>query len=221
MKFLDLILETRKTELTLNILDKLISNTDSIYAIHFSNIEKVGINPKKSYKTTPFGFYAYPLKQSWEFYKKNLGRYPYASDRKYVILIKLSKNARILNLTDLAKLSDINIFKNYFNSENIRKIFNIDDKDILNYVDNILKKKIKLNDDLYFYVFNIFKKIFKEEKISIELNKFFRNILHYDVIIDEGMGRIHYHEPIQMVILDIRAIENYKIYDNPDYKYFN
>lgn len=220
MKLLELISEARKRELKVDILDRLSIDEKNFYAINFSTIEKVGINPKRSYNLTPLGFYAYPLRQSWKFYGRNLGRYPYAMDRKYVILIKLANNSRILNLSDLAKEEDIDIFKNYFSSENISKKFNTSDENILNYIENILKKRIKLNDDLYFFVFNIFSRIFSYEKISVELNKFFRNTMKYDVIVDEGFGRIHPHEPIQLVVLNLKAIEDYEIYDNPLYKSF-
>ncbi len=213
MKLLELITEKRKNYLTKEIIHDLHENSFAeIYSIHFSDTEKLGINPKPSYTNTPLGIYAYPLKQSWEYYGKNLGKYPFAFDRKYVFLIKLSNNAKIFNLSDKAKNEDATKFKTYFSDENIKKIFN---EKTSEYIESILNREIKLNDDIYFYVFNIFKKIFDESKISIELNKFFRNVLKYDVIVDEGFGRIHPHEPVQLVILNPRSIETYKIYDNP------
>lgn len=59
---------------------------DKGYFIQFSNIEKLGINPRSEFNT-PLGIYAYPLTKRIyiQFRQDNI---PFASDRKYIILFK-------------------------------------------------------------------------------------------------------------------------------------
>ncbi|MCS7317268.1 MAG: hypothetical protein NZZ41_02945 [Candidatus Dojkabacteria bacterium] len=192
-------------------------NLNDLYFLHFTDIEKLGINPKYSYSNTPIGIYGYPLKQTWNLYG-SLSKYPYAFDKKFVIIFKVSKNSKIFNLLENAKKSDVGAFYEYFSEKNLRENFNVDD-DKIEEIKNIIKKsKIKVNDDIYFYVYKIFKTIFKESKISSKLTEFFRKYLNYDIVIDQGIGRIHQHEPIQAVVLNPRVIEDYKIYNNPTNK---
>jgi hypothetical protein len=72
--------------------------------IHFTNLNKLGINPLSGFET-PVGVYAYPLKQVWDLYKvdkaKSLSVLPFGSDRAYIQLFKWNGKGKLVS--DLKK----------------------------------------------------------------------------------------------------------------------
>lgn len=73
-------------------------STKEDYYIHFTDINKLGINPKQSYNT-PLGIYTYPLKEMWGEVEED--RIPFNGNCKYVFLIK-----------NTGKLLDVDSYKN-------------------------------------------------------------------------------------------------------------
>lgn len=64
------------------------------YYMQFSNVNKLGINPKSGYRT-PLGIYSYPVtKQIYNLFIN--GRLPFAQDRKYIIVFKPREDKNIV-----------------------------------------------------------------------------------------------------------------------------
>jgi hypothetical protein len=64
------------------------------YYMQFSNVNKLGINPKSGYRT-PLGIYSYPVtKQIYNLFIN--GRLPFAQDRKYIIVFKPREDKNII-----------------------------------------------------------------------------------------------------------------------------
>jgi hypothetical protein len=74
---------------------------DNAY-IHFSDLNKLGMNPLSDFQT-PYGIFAYPLKEIWKEYDvdklKTFKKVPFASNRKYIHLFKW--NGKGKNINDL------------------------------------------------------------------------------------------------------------------------
>lgn len=71
------------------------------YYISFTDVEKIGINPKSKFET-PLGIYTYPLKQSWIKYKvdetKDVGEaMPFAGERENIYLLKKRDGIKFIN----------------------------------------------------------------------------------------------------------------------------
>lgn len=178
-----------------------------LHVLHFSNNKKINFNHHSI-------FYGYPLELTWNYYERCLGKYPYASDRKYIFLLKISKEAKIFNLMKEVSKNDLLKFIHFFKK---RISFTHEEKKYCDRID----KKIKLNDDIYFHISFFLNEKLKISKNSENLFYFFKNILNYDIILDCGFGRIHHHEPIQLVILNYQRIERYYTFLNPDhYKFY-
>jgi hypothetical protein len=66
------------------------ADDNSVY-ISFTDIEKLGVNPKSKF-STPIGIYFYPLSVVWEMYdidhKKSLRGLPFAADRPHIWLVR-------------------------------------------------------------------------------------------------------------------------------------
>jgi hypothetical protein len=90
--------------------------------IHFSKIQKLGVNPGQSYKTTPFGIYGYPIKDFWAVYKMDVVKDfkktdMFATEYPYIIIFKWNGKGKFASdmnqyskqdfQQDLAKLSKI------------------------------------------------------------------------------------------------------------------
>jgi len=73
---------------------------DERYFISFTQLDKLGINPKSRYET-PLGIYTYPLSTIWEEYRveqtRSLGKaVPFAGDSPYIWLVKVNPGARFI-----------------------------------------------------------------------------------------------------------------------------
>ena len=98
--------------------DKFI-NQDGIY-VHFSDLPKLGINPKSKYKT-PIGIYAYP------FNLEKISRF--AQERKYMIVFGAKNPERILDSNTYSKnqyASDLEKLKLKYGNRKVKKYFIFD-----------------------------------------------------------------------------------------------
>ena len=70
------------------------ANKDDYY-ISFTEIDKLGINPRSGYKDTPLGIYGYPLKEVWKEYNIEQNRgfddIPYSGESPYIWLFRPNK----------------------------------------------------------------------------------------------------------------------------------
>ena len=82
-------------------------NGQDDFYVHFTNIEKIGINPSPSYNGTPSGVYAYPLKYVIDKMTSEHARpievMPFAGEYKYAYVISVS--GTVVSLQDAASCS--------------------------------------------------------------------------------------------------------------------
>lgn len=69
-------------------------NGQDDFYVHFTNIEKIGVNPSPSYSGTPSGVYAYPLKyvihKITDSHERPIEVMPYAGEYKYAYVISVT-----------------------------------------------------------------------------------------------------------------------------------
>lgn len=179
----------------------------------FTDLDKLGINPKSSY-FTPLGIYAYPLEYVYEVIgdTKSAGNLPFAGNKPFVNLFSVKGN-----IIDIQKFSQ---------------------SDFNNYVDNKLRKYAKkfLTDVEWFRLFwraektarartkishfwNLTRLLSEEEAIKTRKsapllwNVLFRAI-EIDGFVDMGSGTIHPSEPTQAVFFEKRVIGKVERYNN-------
>lgn len=88
---------------------------EDIY-ISFTDLPKIGINPKTKHHSTPVGIYAFPLKKSWHFYKieeEGIGGFPYAAstNQKLEQYIWILKSTNTINLQKVSRELFFNCMK--------------------------------------------------------------------------------------------------------------
>lgn len=190
--------------------------------ITFTNINKVGINPSSTFNT-PLGIYAYPLRAFWSNIEEDT--IPFGSDRPYVSLLLVNKNAKILNNNyswndydqDLLKLYDFCEKRGLVKSK--QNFISLRDFSYEKYPFRVEGKPV-------FYLWSFARYIalllsHEEEGIknvtkwSFILNK----ILGYAGAIDfRGWGFIHPNEPKQAVFFSIKAFSDTKTFLNKRYE---
>ncbi|MEM4396743.1 MAG: hypothetical protein QXR30_03740 [Candidatus Woesearchaeota archaeon] len=217
MKIKEILKEERKKRLSIEYLDSL-SNRDDVY-IHFSNIEKLGINPVQFYSSTPAGIYAYPLKSSWKKYRKDLTLYPYAKERDFIYLIFVKPNIRKMIASEPISEETKRRLQDYFekkfdNDYYIKKdiIYTDYKENLSDYFEKFWKSSSYTNGNLIRKISETF------EKLNLKpshMNYFYRKILGFDMVFDDDTGNIHMSEPLQVAILNPKIIEKYEIYENP------
>lgn len=74
------------------------------YFIHLTDLEKIGINPKQKYSTTPLGIYGYPLSRRI-FKQIKDGTIPFRADADWLYVIKPSEEG-VYDLTDRVEDED-------------------------------------------------------------------------------------------------------------------
>lgn len=182
---------------------------DSNMFIQFSDINKLGVNPKTEFNT-PAGIYAYPLKQIWKDLVNN--KIPFAGERKYVILFQA-----------------VNYITNRYNSldSDIQKLYKF-----YRLIDNQVRlgKMNATNQTPLGQLWNITRMIASREtgdSVSNSIwkwNSIFRKLGYNGVADLKGEGIIHENEPTQAVFFStqglnvINVIENNRYTNNIDYK---
>lgn len=203
--------------------------------ISFTEVDKLGINPKSGYNT-PLGIYTYPLKEIWKEYdidkKKSVGKaVPFAGDHPYIWVVR--RTARNF-IEDLYKYSS--------------KDFDNDKQELSKYIEDhfptlydthpeipnfrvLLEKAKRLAQDYFGYISpsyliwsltREFAQLLVEKKggkHSVKWNYVFREILGYSGVADKsGRGIIHFAEDIQAVFFHTRAFKVEAQFLNKDYE---
>lgn len=104
------------------------------YFISFTDLDKLGINPKSSYNT-PIGIYTYPLKESFKRYNvhsfEDVSKtIPFGNTRPYVWLVKVKEGKKILTLHAYTKeelTKDVQTLRDYYNKN--KELFDEDKLD--------------------------------------------------------------------------------------------
>lgn len=228
MRYHDIFLLEARRKRTLSSEYLLSLRNDENVMIHFSDVEKIGIHPFRSYTSTPLGIYGYPLKQIFDHYGDTLAEklylLPFASEREYVSLIFVDENANKVYMDEKISPEDMKKIMKYFEEEIYYDRYAIEKAKKINFehyeivLEDVSKFFLKNNSAKYFShygniieKFNDYTSFFDPEY----MNYFFRKILGYTYLIDPGTGSIYENEPIQAVVLDPRYIEKYEFYDNP------
>jgi hypothetical protein len=128
---------------------------DSDVYISFTEIDKIGINPKSKYNT-PLGIYTYPLKEIWEMYhveaRGSLKSLPFAANEPHIFVLKVNHSkGKFIN--DM--YSDYGSDKYDKDIETLKNLF-------LNF-DSIKKQRERLFNQQY-----TLKKTFKPDKKEVE-----------------------------------------------------
>lgn len=180
------------------------------YCIHFSNLNKLGINPSFRWRT-PLGVATYPLKESWERYG-DLNDYPWGSERKYVIVVDYAPGTRVLNVEDityddLKKVADLFIQKNILTPQEVKEAIGTARNPTYQwkYWNVTRMAAFKLAEQM-------------GRKVSIVWNSILRKILGFDIISDRtGLGILHPNEPLQVLFLHSGSWIHIKTLLNPYY----
>jgi hypothetical protein len=189
--------------------------------IHFTDIPKLGINPKYTYNT-PQGIYGYPLREIWsDMINKTI---PFRGDAKYVFLFKFKGNRYL----DIEKYSE----ENY--ETDIRKLVKLGYKDKLfektgrsrgksTYWNNLVQESKLSSTDQGIQsciLMNFLRKLSIELKWQNKTSIWTKILLDlgYSAIMDfSGKGVIHKNEPTQAVIFGTKYIDVIEMFHNKRY----
>jgi len=197
-------LKTKPFDRFKQIYDKVGSNYKDApyYMVHYSDVEKLGLNPSSDYNT-PLGIYAYPIVffSLDQFYKGDL---PFASDRKYmhIFVVKPQWRDKVLIVSSTAEVDkDSRITKQELLKRN-EKIFSQQDS-IYRDDPSVRDMWNDIEEESYFQtvpgvVWNITRDFFAQ-KNPRQWSQYLMKLYDIYGVIDQGSGMIHQNEPIQAV----------------------
>jgi hypothetical protein len=178
--------------------------------IHFSNIEKIGIYPKAKWNT-PLGICTYPLKETWKEYRGKISNYPFASERKYIMVVKYAPNAKILNMNEISEKNMYDLVK-FVSDHNF-----LEQKEIIH-----ARREASMSIPAYEYwniTRNVAQKLSGEKggiRMATAWNSFLRKKLGVNIVEDrKGYGIIYKYEPFQVLFLSISSLIHVKTLINP------
>jgi hypothetical protein len=186
--------------------------------ISFRTQDLIGINPKSQYDT-PNGIYTYPLYLIWKDFdhERKIIVTKFADSYPFIYVVKSKPNIKILNTIEYNQNNykkDILKIKIRSKKLNINKnidqiISKADSQDSLTYVQKIWS----IMYDLTFTRNQIYNTIGNKSNLW---NRILYKVLNYDLVLDQGLGIIHKHEPTQGLFLHKDA---FKILENIDNKF--
>lgn len=173
--------------------------------VSFTSVDKLGINPKSSYKT-PYGIYSYPAEYvaNEVGYKKEMSALPFAGQQPFVNIFQA--NGEIVKLSDMYEGE----FDHYFNTiKTTYKEYLSNLNYLLRTTDSYLLETV--GGKFWFVTMKLAEIIGLNTKRnpSMVWNGIFRK-LGIDGCIDDGAGIIHPAEPTQAVFFSLSAIKNLK-----------
>ncbi len=191
--------------------------------VHFSEIEKLGMNPQVSNQESPLGVYVYPLKEIWdEFVENDKTRLGSFIGRFYVwVLRSKNKSKFIKDLHKNYKRKDLDrdmlIIKRKYGKQLVDKGTSFDEV-IKKQRDFYLKKRIAPSKLFFIYMHGICKKLKPDNQESI-WNKMLVKDLGYTGIVDRsGKSYIHRAEKIQGVFLTNDSYDVITMLENKRYE---
>ena len=193
------------------------SDTDAKYFMHFSNVHKLGINPKNEY-STPTGIYAYPIVSEIVGLLR-VASLPFASTRKYIHVFEVKKSAHILESGSGRELTEeeVQVFveklgmlpKEYVNQKgtDYLKLFLSGDPSKRKKVFDLLQSLVKSNSPIrrFWTLLQILSAMPRTNTtLWMRLFKF----LGIDGVVDYNTGVIHGSEPTQAVFFSKGVINH-------------
>lgn len=163
-------------------------NNPNIF-VHFTNIDKVGINPKTVFKT-PVGVYTYPLS-----YVYKMRWVPWGNRFKYIFLLEATKS--IFDIDNCTARQYHNVYKKIKELNpytDIDKVVEEYNSNYVGYADSDSHWKNSFGFKLWNLTY-----IFSNNN-PILWNKLLREV-GLDIISDNGAGIIHKNEPTQTLFL--------------------
>lgn len=197
--------------------------------IQFSNVNKLGINPKSKFNT-PIGVYSYPLVQMWEDIRYN--NIPYAGKRDFVILFSCS-HPMIIEVDEYndymlekdVKFYEREIFEKYGN-----KIFHTEYsslQELTNDFKNNSFENARFNHPFmkfWNYTRKLSELLYKEKigkftgRPSVTWNTLLRMRDYVGFTDRKGMGFIHPNEATQAMFLSKKYLKIIDIFPNKRYE---
>jgi hypothetical protein len=182
---------------------------DRGFYMHFSDIEKLGINPRSLYNT-PLGIYAYPItKDVFDRLKDN--KLPFASDRQHIHVFVARDPSKVLDIVDLSMERAVEI-ANEMNTvlglsivDDEQKFIRFTNKAYLGLPGSRLWYHSMLLSSL------MIKSAKKLMKKSLHWNELWRAV-GIDGVVDKGKGIIHENEPEQAVFFSSKAIQQVDVF---------
>ena len=159
------------------------------YFVHFSNAEKVGINPKGDYNMTPLGVYGYILDED-RIRKVKEDSVEYRGDSKYIYILEYTGNES--NILDSGKYSRDDLERDH----NKLKYLYREKESVFGEV------QISLGIPFKSIMLLVYKLADHKKQFSYSI---FVKDLGYEMIIDRGTQGIHELEPSQAVIFQPKS----------------
>lgn len=204
----------------LSFFDQLDQYTDLQNFIHFSDLPKLGINPKSDFET-PIGIYGYPLDHA-TLQKIKSGTIEFAGDRKYIHVFRVKPEYK----QDIIEMGN-----STYTEQELEK--DIAQLKIIGFKENLFEDEAHFNDFIHYA------KLDSREKSSIgQLWNITRkmaqdNIVKWTTIllklgykgftdVKSCLGLIHSNEPCQAVFFSSKFIEHLDTIENKqDYEKWN
>ena len=181
------------------------------FFVSFSDIPKLGINPKTDYNT-PAGIYSYPLRQMWPAIKANT--IPYAGERQYALVFQPRNFIGIVNVNTYTSVY-LSRHMNLLEQKVIPKIVGstvVDPGFFVDFFDEA-KRESKLQTPAG-WLWNITRRLasmwardFNGPKPTIGWNAIMRALDITGVVDWQGSGLIHPNEPTQAVWFSANSLK--------------
>lgn len=196
-----------------------IAGTDNLF-VSFTQIDKLGINPKSDYNT-PLGIYSYPITYVIDQLgdKKATHKLPFAGDSPYINFFKARGN--IINIYEI----DIDEVEPYFDKiiKYVVEQSSLSPEDVNQRVQELIQDTDSFDypgRKLWYVTRKVAAEILSsvwKTKTPIAWNKLFRGI-GIDGVVDiydtSGAGIIHKNEPTQAVFFSIEAVKDVRRHKN-------
>lgn len=179
-------------------------NDKQYVSVSFTNINKVGINPKPMYEDTPIGIYCYPISYVL---KQNM-KVPTAGGARFLQVLKPKNLSKVWDLQRTDNKKGEEILRRLIGSA--ESIYQIRPEQSIKLFNQTWPEE-NFTNRVYYFVVRLAIKISNEvggKYIPYVENKLLRNA-QIDVIVD-NVGIIHESEPVQTVFLSVDAIDKIK-----------
>ena len=213
--WIDLVNESFISEAIEDVIDTLYPyrDRDDIF-VSFSNIPKLGINPKTSYNT-PAGIYTYPIKDIWHQIESDT--VPYAGERNYVLVLRPKTPQGVLDVatyTEAEYQHHVGILRNQLLPSLLSADKTIDPVDINELIEDAEEStKLKTPAGKIWNVTRLAATKMSEQlagatapRATAAWNMLLRR-LGITGVVDHGSGLIHPNEPFQAVWTSAEPLE--------------
>ena len=178
--------------------DKLSNGKPNLFA-SFTNIDKLGVNPKSDFNT-PIGIYSYPADYVVKQVKQhggNMRKLPFAGNSPFVSIFSIGGN--VVDLTKMTTASN----KKYY--QQLEKLYpNIPVKEII--IDKREYYRNAPEGAKFYYTTKEIAMRLSKDNFIVRWNGIFRK-LGIDALYDPGKGLIHHNEETQCVAFSLSSIE--------------